>query len=123
MEARDRLANLGLFALAALAWATVGLLFATRYPDSLGTQVTGAGLLGLAIGLTSMPLFWLAIFGRHRRIAYRGDWTRAVRRGTWVALLVAAFVVLRAQGAFNLPIGLFAAAMVAFVEASLSVER
>ena len=55
----------------------------------------GALLIGLAVGLTVIPLFWLLVFGRHRRIAYSGDWTRAVRRGGWVAVLVAVFVLLR----------------------------
>ena len=32
------------------------------------------------IVLTTVPLFWLARFAR-RRIAYHGDWVRAVRRG------------------------------------------
>ena len=48
----------------------------------------GALLIGLAVGLTMVPLFWLAVFARHRRIAYRGDWTRAIRRGGWVAIVV-----------------------------------
>lgn len=123
MYARDRTANLGLFGLAAAAWVAVAVLFATRYPVGLATQITGATLLGLAFALTTMPLFWLAAFGRHRRIAYHGDWLKAVRRGAWVGLLVAGFVLLRSQGAFSPPIGLFLGAMVVFVEVSLSVER
>jgi hypothetical protein len=122
MYARDRLANLGLFAVAAFAWAAVGALFTTRYPAGLEVQLAGALLLGLALGLTTVPLFWLAAFGRHRRIAYHGDWIRALRRGAWVGLVAAAFVVLRSQGAFSVPIGLFVVAMVAFVELSLSAE-
>jgi hypothetical protein len=123
MYARDRLANLGLLGLAALAWVVTGLLFVTRYPDQVEVQLLGAGLLGLAFGLTAMPLFWLAVFAHHGRIAYRGDWTRAARRGVWVGVVVAFFVVLRAQAAFSLPIGLFVIVMVAFVELGLSVER
>ena len=123
MYARDRMANLGLFGVAAATWTAVAILFVTRYPVGLAIQVTGAVLLGLAFALTTMPLFWLAVFGRHRRIAYRGDWLKAVRRGAWVGLLVAGFVLLRSQGAFSPPIGLFLAAMVVFVEVSLSVER
>ena len=124
MNPRDRLANLGVFGLAAGAWSVVALLLTTRSPrGDVGVQLVGAGLLGLAVGLTTVPLFWLAAFARHRRIAYRGDWVRAVRRGTWVGVLVALFVVLRAQEAFSLPVALFAIVMVAFVEATLSVQR
>lgn len=122
MYARDRLANLSLFGLAAVAWATVALLFTTRYPEGFAVQATGAGLLGLAFALTTAPLFWLAAFGRQRRIAYRGDWVKAARRGTWVGILVGAFVLLRSQGAFSPPIGLFLLAMAVFVEVSLSVQ-
>ncbi|HEX5465488.1 MAG TPA: hypothetical protein VFW92_02315 [Candidatus Limnocylindrales bacterium] len=122
MYARDRMASLGLFGLAAVVWASVALLLTTRFPEGLPTQATGAVLLGLAFALTTVPLFWLAAFGRHRRIAYRGDWLKAARRGTWIGILVAAFVLLRSQGAFSPPIGLFMAAMVVFVEISLSVE-
>jgi len=68
-------------------------------------------------------LFWLGIFARHRRIAYRGDWTRAVRRGAWVAVVVAVFVILRLQQVFQPPIALFILALVVVAEATLSVER
>jgi hypothetical protein len=80
-------------------------------------------LIGLAIGLTAIPLFWLSAFARHRRIAYRGDWIRAVRRGAWVAIIVALLVVLRLQNLFQLPIALFIVTMVLVAEATLSVER
>jgi hypothetical protein len=83
----------------------------------------GALLIGLALGLTTVPLFWLAIFGRHRRIAYRGDWTRAIRRGGWVAIVAAAFVILRLQQVFQLSIALFIIALVVLAEITLSVER
>ena len=33
--------------------------------------------LGSPWSLTLVPLMWLSIFGRHRQIAYRGDWVRA----------------------------------------------
>jgi hypothetical protein len=123
MYARDRLANLGLFALAALAWSVTGLLFTTRFPDEVTVQLIGAGLLGLAVGLTTVPLFWLVVYGRHRRIAYRGDWLRAGRRGAFVAVVVALLVVLRSQDALSLPLALFIGIMVVFVEISLSVDR
>ena len=124
MEARDRLANLGFFAAAGVVWVLVALLVTTRDPrvDPAAGSI-GALLIGLALGLTTVPLFWLAVFGRHRRIAYRGDWTRAVRRGGWVAIVAVAFVLLRLQQVFQLSIALFIIALVVLAEATLSVER
>lgn len=123
MEARDRLANLGLFAAAALGWVLVGLVVTTRDPQvDPSAGFVGAALIGLAIGLTTVPLFWLFAFGRHRQIAYRGDWARAARRGAWVGVVVALFVVLRLQDALQLPIVLFVVAMVVVAEAALSGE-
>ena len=124
MDPRDRMTNLGLFGLAAVAWVLVGLVVATRDPRTdPGAGLLGAGLMGIAIGLTCIPLFWLVVFGRHGRMAYRGDWIRAVRRGAWVAIVVAVFVVLRLQGAFSLPIVLFVLVIVSVAEATLSADR
>jgi len=124
MEARDRLANLALFAAAGIAWVVVGIVVTTLDPlsDPVAGYI-GAVAIGAAMGLTTVPLFWLAVFGRHRRLAYRGDWLRAVRRGGWVALVVGLFVVLRVQDIFQLPIALFVVAMVLVAESTLSVER
>jgi len=124
MEARDRLTNLAFFAAAGVVWVLVALLVTTRDPlvDPAAGSI-GALLIGLALGLTTIPLFWLAVFGRHRRIAYRGDWTRAVRRGGWVAIVSAAFVLLRLQQVFQLSIALFIIALVVLAEVTLSVER
>jgi hypothetical protein len=124
MEARDRLTNLGFFAAAGLVWVLVALVVTTRDPKiDAGAGYVGALLIGLALGLTMVPLFWLAIFGLHRRIAYRGDWTRAIRRGSWVAVVVVVFVILRLQQVFQPPIALFILALVVVAEATLSVER
>jgi|SRR5882672_2015877 hypothetical protein len=124
MEARDRLANLGLFLAAAIVWLLVGLIVTSRDPRlDTGAGFVGAGLIGLALGLMSVPLFWLSAFARHRRIAYRGDWIRAIRRGAWVTVVVAVLVVLRLQNLFQPPIALFILAMVLVAEATLSVER
>lgn len=124
MEARDRMANLGFFAAAGMVWVLVGLVVTARDPrlDPVAGYI-GALLIGLALGLMTVPLFWLTVFGRHRRIAYRGDWTRAIRRGGWVFVVVALFVVLRLQQVFQPEIALFILAMVAVAEATLSVER
>lgn len=124
MEARDRLTNFGFFAAAAVAWLLVAIVFTTRDPRiDVGAGYVGALLIGLAFGLTMVPVFWLTVFGRHRRIAYRGDWLRAIRRGAWVAIVVAVFVVLRLLGAFQPEIALFILALVTVAEATLSVER
>jgi hypothetical protein len=124
VEARDRLGNLALFGAAAVVWALVALVLTTRDPRvDTPAGFIGALLIGLAIGLTTMPLFWLVVFGRHRRIAYRGDWFRAIRRGAWVAIVVTLFVALRLQGALQLPIALFVLTMVAIAEATLSADR
>jgi hypothetical protein len=124
MEARDRLVNLGFFAAAGVVWILVALVVTTRDPRlDPGAGYVGALLIGLALGLTTVPLFWLTIFGRHRRIAYRGDWTRAIRRGSWVAVVGAVFVILRLQQVFQPPIALFILALVVVAEATLSVER
>ena len=124
MEPRDRLTNLALFGAALVVWILVGLVVTTQDPiEDPGAGFLGAVLMGLAVGVTMVPLFWLAAFGRHRRIAFQGDWTRAARRGAWVGLIVAVLVVLRLQGALELPIALFMIALVVVAEATLSAER
>ncbi len=124
MEARDRLINLGIFGAATLVWLLVALIVTTRDPvvDPLAGYI-GAALIGLAVALTATPIAWLVVFGRHRRIAYQGDWTRAVRRAGWVGLIVAIFIVLRLQGALELPISLFILALAVVAESTLSAER
>jgi hypothetical protein len=124
MDARDRTANLGFFAAAAVVWILVGLVVTTRDPVvDPGAGIVGAVLIGLAIALTLIPLVWLTVFGRHRQIAYRGDWLRAIRRAAWVGIVVAVLIVLRLQGLLELPIALFMIALVVIAEATLSVER
>ena len=124
MEPRDRLGNVALFGAAAVVWGLVALVLTTRDPRvDTAAGFVGASMIGLAIGLTAMPLFWLVVFARHRRIAYRGDWLRAIRRGAWVTIVVTLFVALRLQGALQLPIALFVLTMVAVAEATLSADR
>lgn len=124
MESRDRLANLGFFAAAAVVWLLVGLVLTTRDPIAdAGAGFIGAALIGLAVALTLVPLVWLTVFGRHRQIAYRGDWLRAIRRSSWVGIIVAALIVLRLQDLLELPIALFMIALTLVAEATLSAER
>jgi len=124
VDPRARTATLAFFGAAAIAWALVAVVVMNRDPRlDPGAGLLGAALMGLAVGLTAVPLFWLAVFARHRRIAYRGDWVRALRRSGWVGVLVLAFVVLRLQGAFQLPIAVFILVMVLVAESTLSAER
>ena len=124
MEPRDRLANLGLFGAALVAWILVGAVVTTRDPAiDPAAGIIGGVLIGLAFGLTCVPLFWLAVFARQRRISFHGDWLRAGRRGAWVGIVTAVFVVLRLQGALQLPIALFLITIVLVAEVTLSTER
>ena len=124
MEPRDRSANLGFFGAAVVVWILVGLVVTTRDPVVDRTAgFLGAALIGLAIALTLIPIIWLTVFGRHRQIAYRGDWPRAIRRGAWAGIIVAVLVVLRLQGLLELPIALFMIALAIVAEATLSAER
>ncbi len=124
MESRDRLTNLTTLLAAGLAWVGVFIVVTTQDPRTSGqAAVLGAALIGLAFGLTAVPVMWLAVFSRHARIAYRGDWLRAFRRGGWIAFVIALFVLLRLENAFSLPIALFVLVIVGVAEATLSVDR
>jgi hypothetical protein len=124
VEARDRLGNLAILTAAGVVWLLTLLILFTRDPiDEPSARFIGAALIGLAVGLTAIPLAWLIVFARHRRIAYRGDWTRAVRRGAWAGLFVAVLVLLRLEGVLALPIVLFMLALIVVAEMTLSAER
>jgi hypothetical protein len=124
MESRDRRTNLAFFAAALAAWLVVGVIVLTRDPILEPTAgYAGAAMMGAAVGLTTVPLFWLAAFAWARRIAYRGSWGRAMRRGAWVGLVVGIFVILRLLGMFQPPIALFILALVLVAESTLSMEH
>src|SRR3972149_6567515 len=110
MQPRDRLASIALVGAALVAWLAVGVVLATVDPrGDPAAGLVGAALIRAAAGLTAPPLSGLIAFARRRRIAYRGGWWRAARRGSWVGLLVALLVVMRLQGSFEPPIaGFFA---------------
>ena len=110
-----------LFGAAAGAWVAVAIVALAVDPQSsTAVGFLGAAVLGAAAGLTAAPMFWLGAFARHRRIAYRGDWFRAVRRGAWVGALVAVYVVMRLNGVFQPPIGLFLVALALVAEVTLT---
>jgi len=124
MKFRDRTVNYIFVLLAAAAWLVVARIVTSIYPNDNPTNaLVGAGAIGAACGLTTVPLFWLAVFARHRRIAFRGDWPRAMRRGAWVGMLVAVLVTMRVQGVLSPPIIVFAIALVVLAELILSAER
>ena len=121
MTKRDRRLSVALFGAAVLAWVAVVIVAMNIDPRSTPSGgYVGAAVLGIAAALTAAPLFWLAWFARQRRIAYRGDWRRALRRGGWVGILVAVFVVMRLQGIFQPEIGLFLVALALVAEVTLS---
>ncbi|HSL97747.1 MAG TPA: hypothetical protein VK831_04160 [Candidatus Deferrimicrobiaceae bacterium] len=124
MSRRDRLLNLGLVVLAATAWLGVSWVVVNVDPRAdAESGYLGAALIGLASGLSAAPLFWLVAFTLRHRIAYRGAWLRAVRRGTWVGVLVGVVVVMRLQDLFQVPIALFLAALALVTEVALSNQR
>jgi hypothetical protein len=124
MDPSDRRRTIALFGAAGVAWLIVSVILFSLDPgaDPVNAYL-GAIAIGSAIGLTVAPLIWLATFARHRRIAYRGDWRRALRRGAWVALIAAVFVVLRVEQIFEPAIMLFVIALVVVAETTLSFER
>lgn len=120
MDAQRRVV-ITLLGLAALAWVVVLIVGLNVDPlADPSSGFIGAVALGVACGLTGAPLFWLISFARHRRIAYRGDWLRAARRGAWVGILVAVFVVMRINGIFQPQIGLFLIALALVAEITLT---
>ena len=117
----QRRITIALLGAAAAAWLAVFLVGLTVDPSgSPSAAFIGAVALGVAAGLTAAPLFWLISFARHRRIAYRGDWLRAARRGAWVGVLVALFVVMRVNGILQPPIALFLIALALVAEVTLT---
>jgi hypothetical protein len=120
MEAQRRIA-ITLLGMAGLAWLAVFAIGLTVDPlASPGSGYVGAVALGVAAGLTAAPLFWLMSFARHRRIAYRGDWLRAGRRGVWVGILVAVLVIMRLNAILQPQIALFLVALALVAEVTLT---
>jgi hypothetical protein len=121
VQPRDRRFALTLLATAAAAWAVVAVVLLSIDPRAdTAAGFIGGGTLGVAVAATSAPLLWLLAFARQKRIAYRGDWFRAIRRGAWIGLLVAVFVIMRINGVFQPQIGLFFAALALVAEVTLS---
>jgi hypothetical protein len=118
---RNRRIALSLLAIAAVGWLVVAAIAVGVNPRSdPGMGMLGALALGFASGATAGPIFWLIGFTRQRRIAYRGDWLRAIRRGAWVGVLVALFVVMRLNDIFQVPIAMFLIALAVVAEVTLT---
>jgi hypothetical protein len=121
MQPRDRRLALALLGIAGIAWVVVAIVALNLDPRAdPGAGFLGGGSVGVAVAATVAPLLWLLAFARNRRIAYRGDWTRAVRRAGWIGLLIAVFIVMRVNGVFQPQIGLFFAALALVAEVTLS---
>ena len=118
---RNRRIALTLLGLAVIAWLVVGAIATGVDPLSdPGMGMVGAVALGFAAAVTAGPILWLVGYARQRRIAYRGDWLRALRRGAWVGVLVAIFVVMRLNDIFQVPIALFLLALALVAEVTLT---
>jgi hypothetical protein len=110
-----------MLALAAAAWMMVIVIGYSVDPlADPKAGFIGALALGIATGMTAAPLFWLISYARHRRIAYRGDWLRAGRRGAWVGILIAVFVIMRINGILQPQIALFLIALALVAEVTLT---
>ena len=118
---RNRRIALTLLGIAAMGWLVVAVIAVGVNPlADPGMGLVGALALGFAAAVTAGPIFWLVGYARQRRIAYRGDWQRAIRRGAWVGVLVAIFVVMRLNDIFQVPIALFLIALALVAEVTLA---
>jgi len=118
---RNRRIALTLLGIAAIGWLVVAVIAVGVNPlADPGMGLVGALALGFAAAVTAGPIFWLVGYARQRRIAYRGDWHRAIRRGAWVGVLVAIFVVMRLNDIFQVPIALFLIALALVAEVTLT---
>ena len=85
--------------------------------------LSGLAIRSVRIGPSSVTATRFVMsggFARQRRIAYRGDWPRAIRRGGWVGVLVAIFVVMRLSDIFQVPVALFLLALALVAEVTLT---
>jgi len=73
-------------------------------------------LAALAVALTITPFAFLAEFVVRRRIAYRGAWGRAARRGGLGGAVVATLAGLRIGGALTLPVVILVVLLAGLVE-------
>ena len=84
-------------------------------PDAERNRLLVIGVAGGAVVLLMTPILYLLDYATHRRIAYRGAWFRAVRRGLLSGLALAAVAALRTMDALTL----FSAAVVIAIAVAL----
>ena len=85
-------------------------------PQAGFNRIVVVGLAALAVTLTVTPFAFLGEFVVRRRIAYRGGWFRAVRRGVLCGAAVAALAALRIGGALTVPVAIFVVLLAVLVE-------
>ena len=85
-------------------------------PNASLNRVAVVGLASLAALLLLTPFAFLAEYLVRRRIAYRGGWGRAARRGVLVAAVIAALAGLRLGSALTVPAGLFVLILAGLLE-------
>lgn len=125
MTSRTRLAVATLVLTAVLA-AVVMLAFAAGAcpselpgqpcPDEGFNRGAVLALAGIAVGLGVTPFAFLAEYAVRRRIAFRGAWARAARRGILAAAVLASIGGLRLGGALSAPAALFVISLAIVVE-------
>jgi len=114
MAERDRTWLIALLVVAGLAWLALLAAMSTVYPVDTQVRLAVAAGIGVAAGLTTAPLAWLAAFGR------RG---RAIRRGALAGGLAALLATLQLTGTTSLPVVAFAVLLVVSLELVLSYRR
>lgn len=130
MTSRVRLAVAAFVLLAALGFLST-LAFAGNAcpaeapgqpcPDAALNRAVVVSLVATSAGLAVTPFAFLGELAV-RRIAYRGAWARAARRGALSGAVLAAMGGLRLGDALSVPAALFVVALAAAVE-WLSVRR
>jgi hypothetical protein len=85
-------------------------------PQAAMNRTIVIGMAALAVALIVTPFAFLGEFLVRRRIAYRGGWGRAMRRGVLCGAVVAALGALRVGGALTVPVTIFVILLAALVE-------
>lgn len=85
-------------------------------PGAGANRVIVVGLASVGAALLVTPFAFLAEFIGRRRIAYRGAWSRAGRRGIVAGLALASLAGLRLGGALTVPVAIFVVVLAVLVE-------
>lgn len=125
MSGRNRFAALGLVLLAVLAAVVMLVAAGSLCPGTIpGASCPDAGrnraiviFLGASTAaLAVTPFAFLTEFVLRRRIAYRGAWQRAGRRGLLAGVALASLAGLRLGGALSVSVALFVLILAGLVE-------